>query len=118
MSTSNPNEGGSLKDDINRILDKHIKQRLTADDGDDFTCRGYIMPDGDMLIRAVATPEQWEQAKQVLIETTLEEALQLFEAMVAFGLSRAFYQRKNQPRKAVRLELVTAENKDESPQLS
>ncbi len=118
MSTSNPNEGGSLKDDINRILDKHIKQRLTADDGDDFTCRGYIMLDGDMLIRAVATPEQWEQAKQVLIETTIEEALQLLETMVAFGVNRAFYQRKNQPRKPVHLRLVTAENKDESPQLS
>ncbi len=107
MSTSSPNEGGSLKDDINRILDKHIKQRLTADDGDDFTCRGYIMPDGDMLIRAVATPEQWEQAEEVLIGTTLDEALQLLETMVAFGVNRAFYQRKNQPRKAVHLELVT-----------
>ena len=106
----------TLKDDIGRIINQHVQQRLTADDGDGSACRGYIMPDGDMLIRAVATPEQWGQAEQVLIETTLEEALQLLETMVAFGVNSAFYQRKNQPRKAVHLRLVTAENKDESPQ--
>ena len=98
----------TLKDDIGRIINQHVQQGLNITEyvipgmnpqfeqrpGKVMTCV-YINPHGSMHIRAdAATTKQWEQAKQVLIETTFDEALQLLETTILFGVSRIFYQQK------------------------